>query len=121
VSQKRSHVSLAANPFVLCSSDASDYEGGSERVGSSTPEEANERTSLLPPSGISSNEHDAPKSYTRESRRSRQRTEPEMSRTQEKTQLPETHDSVSKTQRMDNASAAANLDYQVSSFWGMLE
>ncbi len=88
----------------LCSSEASDYEGGSERVEPSE-RETNERTSLLPPSGISTNEHD----HQRHHEPSQQRS----SQTQES--HPRYQESGSTTLRMDNTTATAVLGNQVRS------
>jgi hypothetical protein len=88
----------------VCSSEAGDYEGGSERAGPSE-RETNERTSLLPPSGISSNEHDHQHRH--------QHSQPRSSQTQKS--HPEYQESGSTTLRMDNTTAAAVLGHQVRS------
>jgi hypothetical protein len=86
------------------SSEASDYEGGSER-GRPPERETNERTSLLPPSGISSNEHDH--------QRHHEHSQPRASHTQES--HPRYQESGSTTLRMDNTTATAILGHQVRS------
>jgi hypothetical protein len=100
----------------VCSSDASDYEGGSERVRPSE-RDTNERTSLLPPSGISSNEHlDVHKSYAGDShdhQRRQQHSQSRSSRTQGG--RSEYQESGRKTLRMDNTTGAAVLGHQVRS------
>jgi hypothetical protein len=87
----------------ICSSEAGDYEGGSERVGPSQ-RETNERTSLLPPSGISTNEHDHQRHHEHSKQRSSQTQESDP-RYQES--------SGSTTLRMDNTTATAVVGHQV--------